>query len=222
MNFLAGVQRLYQECGCSGTAPLTVVGNTGESKRICDWYAQAWVEIQERHSTWLWMRKEFTFDTVALQRSYAPPVANFSEWKNYSFRIYLKSAGVNTEVPLNQIDWGEFRDYWLLGARKSVYARPAVISIDPSKNLFFGLGPNDIYTVSGEYFTGVTELAADADTPDMPPRFHMAIVYKAMMKYGTFESAAEVYQAGKDQYNEMIRRVELSQLPAGRVGRALI
>jgi hypothetical protein len=49
----------------------------------------------------------------------------------------------------------------------------------------------------------------------------MAIVYRAMMSYGAYEAAAEVYQRGEAEFNRMIRRVLADRLPEISAGSAL-
>jgi len=171
------------------------------------------VDVQEYHTTWEWMKKTVTFNTVATVGSYTP-VADLGEWDFNSFRAYLTAAGVGTEMMIPFTPYEPFYNNYLLGARKLVYSRPSEISVSPAKALLLGLAPNDIYTVSGEYYKAPVVLAADADTPEMPARFHKLIVYRAMTMYGAFEAANEVYQRGEQEYRRMINKLELNQLAA--------
>ena len=216
-TFLELATRLRQDCGVSGTNT-SVVGATGEWKRLCDWVATAWMEIQEKHNDWQWMRKDVTFNTIANQQAYAPASApisltDFAEWKMDSFRLYLTSSGVNNETYLIPEEYTSFRDSYMFGARRNTYARPISITQAPNKSLLFGLTPNDIYTVVGEYYKTPVLLTADADIPDMPTRYHMMIVYKAMVSYGLFESAQEVIERGNAGYRELLYSLEQDQLP---------
>lgn len=222
-NFLQLVKRLRQECGVSGTDN-TVVNASGEWLRLCDWTAQAWTELQEENPDWDWMRKSVTFNTTANQGEYTAAqagVADMGMWRKNSFHIYLTSAGVGSEWNLPYRDYNGFHDYYLIGSRKITYARPSEITIAPSKNLILGLAPDAIYTVSGEYFKTAVILAADADIPDLPTRFHLAIVYKAMMSYGAFEAASEVYQRGEQQYKAMLNKIRYDQAPEIKRGGSL-
>ena len=45
----------------------------------------------------------------------------------------------------------------------------------------------------------------------------MAIVYRAMMKYGRYNAAAEVYNDGQQNYNRMIREAARTQRPVRMV-----
>lgn len=217
MNYLSICQRLRSECGVSGSNA-TVVGATGEWGRLCAWVAQSYQEIQERHPDWQWMRKDVSFNTIANQQTYLPASApisltDFAAWKMDSFRLYLTSAGVNNETFLIPEEYTAFRDSYVLGARRNTYARPISITQAPSKALMFGLTPNDIYTVNGEYYKTPMVLSVDADIPDMPDRFHMLIVYRAMIHYGMFEAAGEVIARGREMEKSMMYSLEQDQLP---------
>jgi hypothetical protein len=284
MTFLDIVKRTRQECGIAGDGPTTTVGQTREMKRLVDWVSQSYVEIQNEHEDWAFMRKSFSFltqhgttqtagttlmvgsvyeivtrttldfDTVAdlftgasntagatylitgtatlgvgdvttligkqiytvgSGATYDINLADFAYWRNDSFRSYLKSAGVGTEVILSQYyDFSQFRDFYLLGSRKLVTARPLYITIYPNDfSLMLGFTPNDVYYVHGEYYRTPHIMSADTDTPLFPAQFHMAIVYRAMEKYGLFEAASEQITAGKQFYSSYLNKMEAAYLP---------
>lgn len=218
MTFLQLCQRARQECGIPGDGPTTVATDQRELKRLVAWVRQSWVEIQELRSDWEWMRKDFVFDTVAGQQVYAPDtdilLTDFASWRNNSFRSYLTSAGYGSELVLSQfVSYSDFRDYYLLASRRLMQGRPIEVAIQPNKSLCLGPTPNDIYTVSGEYYKVPQELSLDTDVPDFPARFHMAIVYKTMEKYGLFESATEQVVAGQQQFNMLMNKLMEDQLP---------
>lgn len=226
MTFLQIFQRLWRECDVAGTAPTTVVGQTGEGLRLKEWASQAFVDLQNKRPNWEWMRTTKSFDTVASQQSYDITtdlsLTDFASWKKDSFRIYLKSAGVGNEILLPYYEYNFFRNYWELGIQTTNESRPIAISAKPDKDLVFGPVPDAVYTVTGEYYKTATELSLDADTPELPDRFHMLIVYLAMMDYGGFEAAAEVYERGRVKSREMMNKLEIDQLPEITLGRSFI
>lgn len=231
MTFLSMAQRLQQESGTSGSTQTTVANATGEWKRLCDWIAQAYVEIQLKRDDWNWMEQDVVFDTIAGQQSYSPNtsvfttpagtgIADFRSWKlnsttgEDSFRLYLKSAGVNNETFLDaSLNYTRFRDYYILGAKRNVTSRPVSICVDPQKNLLLGLTPNDVYTVNGKYYQTPSVLANDTDTPAFPARYHMLIVYRALEKYGMFESAPEVVSSARTAGDFLMDSMIDEQLP---------
>ena len=204
MTFLELCKQLVLESGIPGTGPTSTTGQSGEMARVVNWIQMAYREIQLRPG-WEWMRTAFSFETVAEQGQYTiaeAGISDFSAWKPDSFRIYLTSAGVGSETLLTQSDYTSFRDYYLFNTRRTSYSRPIAIAVTPNKSLVLGLAPDDIYTVSGEYWKSPQALSGDSDTPDMPDRFHMAIVYKALLSYGLFESAGEVIQRAQLLYGQ--------------------
>lgn len=230
MTFLQLVNSLKQETGVAGADFSTVSGLTKEPKRLADWIAQSWLEIQMERTDWDFMRKAVTFNTVDGQQQYHVgdgldiDIDDFGSWRNESFRSYIQSAGVATEIILTQYySYSGFRDFYMLGSRRLVTGRPLYITINPNdRSLLLGFTPNDIYVVSGEYFQTPQVLTADADEPIMPSRYHMAIVYKAMMKYGLFMSAQEQITAGQQGYSMLFNRMINDQTPIVQIGESLI
>lgn len=162
--------------------------------------------------------------TVGSGTGYDINLPDFGQWKNDSFRAYLKSAGIATQIFLSQYyDYSMFRDFYLLGSRQLVTARPIYITIEPdTRSLLLGFTPNDIYVTSGEYYRIPQTLVNDADIPIMPERYHMAIVYKAMMKYGLFNVANEQIEAGRQGYSMIINRLKGDQTPMILQGASMI
>lgn len=136
-------------------------------------------------------------------------LTDFKRWRNDSFRQYLQSAGIATQIILAQYyDYSEFRDSYLLGSRQLVTGRPLYVTIAPDRSLLFGFTPNDIYVTTAEYFRKAQVLTADADEPIVPEDYHMLIVYKAMMKYGMFEVANEQVMSAKESYAMLFNRLD--------------
>ena len=221
MNFLQLINRTRVECGVSGAStPLTsVTGLTGESARIASWVNTAWVDLQTLKEDWQWMREGFQFNTVTQQQIYTPAEtgvgSTFGNWKRDSFRVSSVGQQYKDEQLTNYMDWTTFRNLYIYANMRFTYARPVVVSIDPDKNLAFGSVPDQPYVIVGEYYIKPTEFAAVTDAPPatFPDRFHMLIVYRAMMYYGGYESASEVYQRGELEHKRLMSRMAIDQLP---------
>lgn len=226
-TYLAGSVDLRRECGVAGTGPSAVTGQTGDLERIVEWYAQSYVEIQNRHQDWLWLRSTWTVDTVASDDTYAygdvtdsrlsAVITRFRRWWLYdaegfpNIRSYLTSAGVAGEKYLLPLPWASFRDLYKKGTQTN--NAPVHVAVDPQRNLVFGPKPDAAYTITGEYQMSAQVLAADADTPEMPSDYHQLIVYEAMKKYGAFHSAPEVSARGITEGNKVMRQLENNQRP---------
>lgn len=223
-TFLALAQRLRQEAGISGTGPATVIAQTGEMGRVVDWITQAYEEIQDKYPTWEFLRNDFSFPTIATISAYLPSAVDLTEhgaWKPDSFRAYLTATGTSDEQEISYLPWEDFRDAYQLGASRSTPGRPTVFSIRPNKSVELWPVPSAVYTIVGEYYKRPQVMSANADEPLFPRQFHLAIVWKALMFYGTYENAPELYTAGELGWNRMLRKMEINQLPRIRLAGAL-
>lgn len=215
-TFLQLAQALAIEVRSSGTGPTTVVGQTGEYGRLVKWIADADMEIQQEHDNWRFMVNTFELNTVAGDGSYTAadclvPITDLRVWRERKIKAYLLSAGVTDECELRYIDYDDWYVIYHTGPQTN--SRPIHYTVGNAMELLIGPLPMDVYRVSGEYQRSVTKMTADADTPRYPAEFHSLAVYLAMMKYGRFTGAVEVFQDGERLYTKMLRRMERTQLP---------
>ena len=218
MDFLAICQRAARECGVSGSGPLTVVGQTGELGRIVNWCATANQDIESAHPDWQFMRLSVSFPTVAGQPTYTTvqtgiTAGTFGMWARDTFRNYPTAVGNIAEFPMEYMNYEDWRDTYQFGANRYVQTRPWVITIAPDQSIGLGPYPNGDYTITGDYYRAPILLAADADVPALPVQFHMMIVYKAMMYYGAYEAAPEVYDRGELEFGKLMARLDALRLP---------
>lgn len=216
MNLLQLVNQTRVECGVSGPALTTAQSQVGESGRMVAWTQQAWIDIQTSKEDWLFLRVPFTFNLVGGQWQYTAADAgltDFGNWKRDSFRASSVGQDYKDEQLLNYMEWTTYRNLYRYANMRNTSARPVVVSITPEKDLAFGSKPDQAYVIDGEYYTQPTSLVADTDTPLIPSRFHMAIVYRAMMYYAGYEAAPEVLSRGDFEYRRLYSRMEIDQLP---------
>ena len=217
MNFLELVNRTRVECGVTGPALATVQNLTGEAARIASWVRSAWVDIQTSKEDWLFMRATVTFNTVTHQQFYTPTEAGigstFANWKRDSFRCSSVGQNYADEQLMNYMEYTTFRNLYMYGNMRTTYARPVVVTIDGGKDLGFGSIPDQAYVIDGEYYVKPIELSADGDTPALPSNFHMLVVYRAMYYYAGYESAPEVYQRAEFEFQRLMQRLNIDQLP---------
>ena len=217
MNLLQLVNQTRTECGVTGPALVTVQNQTCESSRMVAWVQQAWIDIQTSKDDWLFLREPFTFNTVAQQWEYTAAQAgltDFGNWKRDSFRCSSVGQNYGDEQLMNFMEWTTYRNLYRYANMRQTYARPVVVSITPDKSLAFGSIPDQAYVIDGEYYTQPVNLTLDTDTPGVPDRFHMIIVYRAMMYYAGYEAAPEVMARGEFEYRRLYSRLEIDQLPS--------
>ena len=224
MNFLQLAQRAVLEGGASGRNT-TVFGASGEWLRFVTWVNQAWQDIQNEHAgSWLWMRKTKSFPTVANQGTYTLDdlaITDFAFWHQGSFRIYNDTVGNETYLP--HMPYELFRDTYLIADVTTTYSMPSVMTVSPNQSIILALPPNDTsYVVTGDYQSEPVALVQNTNTPAMPERFHMAIVWKALMYYGSYESYPEKYATAEREYKRIKAQLEVNQLPEITVDRSFL
>jgi hypothetical protein len=222
MTYLQLCQRAAMECDISGAGPTTVAGNTGELNRICTWVAQAWTDLETSHEDWGWMLKDMSFVTVNGQAEYTPAQCgitalawDFGVWVRNRFRNYVTAVGTDSEVIMDSdCTYDGWRNNYNYGATRNTRTRPLVVAIHPNQqNLLLGPYPTGDYTVTGQYYRAPMPLVDEADVPDIPEQFQMAIVYMAMISYGSYESAPEVLSRGETKLAQIMQKLDLSRLP---------
>lgn len=221
MTFLELCNMLAQEGAAAGSGLTAVTGQVGEYKRIVSWIARADEDVQRLSNSWLFMRSGFTVNTVADTAAYAygsctdtttsVAITAFRNWINDSFKCYLQSSGIGGEAELSFLDYDDWYRHYGTGVQNS--GQPAEFTILANRSFSLGPKPNAVYVVSGEYQKAVTTMTASSDTPVYPSEYHMLAVYRAMMSFGRFTGATEVYQDGKNNYLSMLSEMERTQLP---------
>lgn len=226
MNLLQLCNRLILEAGMStsASAMTTTVNQTGELARVVNWIQAAWIDIQSMHQDWQWMRKSASFATVDGQSTYTPGngldinITDFGMWTLDTARNYVTAVGNLSEIFMSYIGYEEWRDSYQYGALRYAKSRPTVFTITPDKSIGLGTVPTGDYTVTLDYFARPSEMADDTSEPGLPSQFHLAIVWRALMMYGTFEAAIESYQRGQAEFNIMSSRLEIDRLPPIQMG----
>lgn len=233
-TYLELCQDTARELGITGTGPSSVLNQVGESADIIRWVKNAYIQIQNRNAgKWRFLRHEFTLATVAVQDTYAPsaaidsdtaaPIDRFSAWRindrRIPPRIFLASTGIGTQTWMTWATWDDFQQIYRISNQIDSY--PAHITDDPQDNIVLGPQPNDIYTVTSEYYRSAQILAADDDIPEMPSQFHELIVWYAIKRYGYREAATEVLSASADFSKSYMRQLEANQLEQFKLARPL-
>ncbi len=215
-TYLQLCQRLRREVGANGTGPSSVLGQSGEYQRIVDWIADADEEVQQEHDTWKFMNSPFGVATIPGVNTYPaqlcdPPINDLRIWRERGMKCYDPAVGLNNQWHLSYIDPETWDSTYNTGARTP--GMPQHFSYSDANELLVGPTPDRAYTITGVYQRACTRMLVDTDQPKYPAEFHMLAVYLAMMKFGRFTGAAEVYSDGERLYGKMLMRMRRSQLP---------
>ena len=101
---------------------------------------------------------------------------------------YLTAAGVTDQQPVYYVPYTEFGGFYDRG-NFTTTGRPQYYTIMPGGNIAFFPIPNASYTVTIPYKRTPQHLITDFQQPNMPPHFHMLIVWYALAFYGTSNEA---------------------------------
>ncbi|GEK48434.1 hypothetical protein HPA02_27170 [Bisbaumannia pacifica] len=199
MTFLELCQRLRQEVGAAGNGPASIGGQSGEYARLIGWVREAWREIQVERRRW---RFAWAQGSVAVEPAFDqyPLPEDFEDWDEPTLRLGDKS--------LHALSWGEFRDRF-----RDPKGSVQYVSIAPDSTLRLNAFPESSSEITFEYWRSPQVLEEGGDVPRLPERYHMAIVYRAMLQYGLYENAPEVVQQARMNYRGVISTMEVTQLP---------
>lgn len=207
--------------GISGVGPATVLSQVGEYKSVVDWIESAYEDIQNLHPDWYFLRTDLSFQTIAATSNYVKTAIGadeHGEWIGDSFRCYLTSAGVGGEQFMEWARWEDFRDVYLMGANRAITGVPHVISQKPDTSLIVWPTPDAAYTINGEYFKRAQTMAGNTDIPIIPVKYHMIIVWRALMFYAGQNNAPEIYAVAQKEYKRILNLLQASQLPEVTLG----
>lgn len=211
MNYLSLVKRLRSEAGIAGSGPATVIAQVGELGRLVDWIAEAYEDIQDKKDDWDFLRADFSFNCTIGDPTYPQStVSQLANWKTDSFRVYKTT--VVDELFLTYRSWDDFRDLRLRGAARTTPGRPIEFSINPAKDVYLWPVPDFAYTIVGEYFKTAQVMTVDADVPVFD-RFHMAIIYNALMRYAAYVNDPVIYGKAEREYGRLISKLEKNWTP---------
>jgi len=195
MTFLELCQRLRQEVGATGSGPNNTAGQSGEYARLVSWIRTAWQEIQnDRRWAFDWAKGEV--ELSADFAIYALP-ADFDVWEADTLRF--------SGAPIDVVPWGQLRQ---VGGDTFT-----CVAIAPDSTLHLNALPSIDGPLTFEYWRTPQELTSGTDSPRMPARFHMLIVYRAMIQYALYENAQEVLRQAGINERSIFNRLMVSQLP---------
>lgn len=221
MNFLSLTQAVKRESGLGlGNSIVAYASATGDDLRMFEWVTWAARDITLSREDWRWRRGSATLASTVLQTNTATSfgLTDFATWKaasrNYKPSAYRLTDTVSAEKELTWLDYDQFRKQFVLGLQAT--GNVQYWSISPSEEFLIGPTPDSAHFVRADYIKTFTAFTADADTPAIPERFHMLIVWRALMEYGGFDAAGEVYQRAQNNYNSMWPQLVQSQLEMPR------
>lgn len=201
-TYLDLCQQLVEDAGISGNFT-SVVGQTGEFKRVVNWVARATTEVEGLWFNWDFLHIFHTFSTVASVSDYPPP-GDHNLWDESTAKITAR------EQRLDPVPWAQKKGDPTL----PFSGDPFEFTVLPSKAIRLYNTPTSILAIAIEYWKRPTVLAANLDIPAIPVQFRDIIVYKALQFYANYESADEVKVQAVENYQSRLQQLQSHALPA--------
>jgi hypothetical protein len=166
------------------------------------------------------MRRELSGTLTIGQRSYAADeldvaVTDFKDWFPPAEDEYEVTAD---GTPLVYIPWERYRAAFDIRAHEP--GPPVYYSISPDKRIHFGPTPDREAAIRASYYKQPTELVEADDEPDMPPEFHVILVWRALMELASYDAAPEVYSRAMVNFTNVENDLFSDQGPKVRFKRA--
>lgn len=226
-TYLELVQDLARESGTVSPSSITsVVGQTGRIEKLVYWVRKAYIDLQnDRLGQWHWMYAEAADKSITsgtgCYTGASFGLTRFGNWvvdadNLMPVSIYLPATGLSDEGALRQIDWPTW--YTKYGRGEQTHNRPTEYAISPSNEICFGPIPDDTYTLRFPYYKSPQELTANADTPEMPSRFHDLITYMARRKMLIHDGAFQEAQMEAPEMAALRFQLECDQLDEVKLG----
>lgn len=219
MNYLQLTQTLHRLARIGqqelGTAPTSVLDQTGVLGELAAFIDLAWSDIQNDQSRWRFM---VATGTLTLQQgaSSLDPAAltNFdsiapadSEGRGRFITRFLP-GDISNETPVHYVPYELFLQSRLQRGVRPVSA-PSHFTITPQHQFLFDATADTAYSIRFNYRRTNQTLVQNADTPIMRDRFHMTIVWWALEKYycTTRDGTAELLQKSAAQRKRMMQKL---------------
>lgn len=212
MNFLEIAKRVSKECGISGGGPSSVSAQTGINANVVNWVRDAFNEIQGSNEQWDFDWAMTTQMLVAGKERYDP----INDWglEHKSFveggtYVYRTVDGPHAKHWPIFIGWQDFRELRLPDVR----GIPVYASVAPDGSLHLYPIPDAGIVAVIEYFREPQVLNENLDIPRMPERYHMAIVWRAVMFFCASEENPTLFQSANANFRAIMRRMSVLELP---------
>lgn len=237
MNFLELVKALASETGTEletkvtsvAVPPATSYGETTEHRsRLVRWIQQAWSDIQEDQDQWDFMVQTTDIPLVTGQVVY--PIADlvnaqagediYDEIVPFTapldYRYIWLGKTVDSQLQLNPTYYVQPEFFFGDRDRYNINTTgvPSRWSIDRSGCIVFDAKPsNDDYHMRFQFKLLPQWLTDDADVPrNLPERYHMLIVYRAMVFYAGFDESQPQFGRASKLYRDMMNKLRLRYL----------
>lgn len=191
MDFLALCQRVRQESGIADSGPSNVTGQIGDLKRMVDWVNEAYMRVQSFRDDWEWLWTSSTVSVIAGTAVYSLPATIENLIAN---TVYLDGK------KLSSMSYEDYRERH----QTLVSGTPSSFAIRPDGKIALNADPDASGTLSFEAYTKPVYFTQNIDAPLFDERFHMILVWSALLDYALFDEAPELVTKAQVKYQNLL------------------
>lgn len=226
MTFLQLCQMTHRYLGIGdqlpGTAPTTVVGQTGVLSEIVQWVQDAYAKVQREQPFWDFLIKSSTWQ-LSTAAAITAPATIVGIISDYSRLVPMTDNRGNRYILANDlfltraawpVYYEKYEDFRGYRDRAPIpTGQPTVFTMEPDQSLHLYPTPDATYRFNFNYRRTLGTLAADADTPILPSQFHEAIAWRAVMLWAIQRENPNKYAIAKAEYEALADQCRRDQLP---------
>ena len=208
MTFIELCRAVHSEAGLSGDGPSAIAGQVGMNRKLIEWVRSAYQDIiLMRDWDWLWVK---TYIDVSpgdgvLDLSGTFGLRDVGKIVTDSISVHADDGRVSA-VTFDT----DFRKLVRLYGGAAA-ATPVVMTRWPDGGLQDFPAPDAFYELHFEYYRDRHELENDTAKPLIPEPFQQVIVWKALMRYASHDSATELLPHAQMMFAEVLQRLEQRQ-----------
>ena len=215
MTYIELVRAVRSRVGMQGTGPSSINGAVGAEVDLVNSVSDSWSDLQNYRDDWKWMRGRVSFNTVVGTTEYTPSTIfntsnhRLSKWRKDSF-YFLDTDGKYRKVN-SYYDYDSFCELFINDTTNN---KISAFSVRPDNSAICINRPDSIYPIRLDYQKAPQQLSTDSDIPELPPQFHMLIVYEAVAKYCATVSSPELYDKYSYDHSKLLGALMRNQLPS--------
>ena len=99
--------------------------------------------------------------------------------------------------------------------------KPDSVVILPDLSLRLQSPPDDVYSLTGDYWKRPAKMTANGDTSPIPEEYERIIVARAKIMYAESEGAPEVLASAQIEFDDLLDKLEAKYLPGGQRSRRM-
>lgn len=220
MNFIELCRAAASDSGTIAGLPsfVSVVGATGRAAQLVGWVRDAWIDIQNERSDWLFMRSYAYKTLVPGNNSVSLESLALGDVSRITLLIIKDPAKPDSDQSeLRKVSWEEYRRTYGGAFTSSANAqRPQVWTEWQDQSvpwLAIGPEPDKTYDLYIEYIRTPQVLTLDTDIPQMPPQYHRLIQAEAIRLGARSDEAFQVLGERADMYSRLRYALVRDQTP---------